>query len=346
MSTRAQKIRLGVFMILATLLFLGSVMVLAGLKLWNPKDQYYVRFTESISGLEIGSPVKMKGVRVGQVEKINIGNDVESVMVTLALQPQTPVPVDTRAVMTSIGITGLKFIELTGGSQRAARISPNTAQSLIKEGQGTLESLTGKATDIAVKIEAVLNNLLRVTDEDNRTRVKRLLDDVDQLAVSWGEMATANLPRVKRIVQNLDRTTGMLEKASGSVAKLVDESSANVHETLSASANAARSLQKVAQSLNPQATLSAITGAANSIKRRVDDPAISSAIGSLQNAATRLSTLTTQLSAVVRQRDRQLGLVMENLDRASVNMKEFTRTIKEHPSLLLRGETRKERNVP
>lgn len=346
MSTRAQKIRLGVFMLLATLLFFGSVVVLAGLKLWNPKDRYYVRFTESISGLEVGSTVKMKGVRVGQVEKIQIGSDVESVLVTLALEPNTPVPVDTRAVMTSIGITGLKFIELTGGSQRAARIPPNTSGSFIKEGQGTLESLTGKATDIAMKIEAVLNNLLRITDEENRTRFKRLLDDADQLASSWAEMATTNMPRVKRIIANVDRTTAALEKASASVARLADENAGHIRETLAASANAARSLQKVAVSLNPQATLNAITGAANSIKKRIDDPSITAAITSLQHATTRLSALSSELSKVVKQRDRQLGLVMENLDRASAHLKEFARTIKERPSLLLRGETRKERNVP
>jgi phospholipid/cholesterol/gamma-HCH transport system substrate-binding protein len=346
MSTRAQKIRLGVFMIMATLLFLGSIMILAGLKLWNPKDRYYVRFTESISGLEVGSTVKMKGVRVGQVEKIKIGGDVESVQVTLALTPHTPVPADTRAVMTSIGITGQQFIELTGGTQRAPRIPPNTPGSFVQEGKGTLQSLTGKAEDIAMKMESVLNNVLRITDEEGRTRIKRLLDDADQLAVSWSDMATTNMPRVKHIIANLDRTTGLLEKASGSVAKLAEENAPHVREMLSSAAAAAHSLQKMAQSLNPQATLNAIAGAANSIKRRVDDPALSATIASMQTATNRLSALASELSRVVKQRDRQLSMVMENLDRTTANLKEFSRVIKERPSLLLRGETRKERNVP
>ena len=123
MSTRAQKVRLGIFLVSAALIFGGSIVVLAGLKLWNPKDRYFVRYEESISGLELGSTVKMKGVRVGQVEDIDIGDDVESVVVTLSLNPGTPIPEDTRAVMTSIGITGLKFIELTGGSGKAMALA-------------------------------------------------------------------------------------------------------------------------------------------------------------------------------------------------------------------------------
>lgn len=346
MSTRAQKIRLGVFMLLATLLFVGSVGVLAGLKFWNPRDRYYVRFTESISGLEVGSTVKMKGVRVGQVEQIKIGEDVESVVVTLSINPKTPIPVDTTAVMTSIGITGLKFIELTGGSSRSKRIPPNTAQSYIPVGKSVLESLTGHATDIAVKTEALLNNLLRLTDEDGRVRIKRLLDDADRLMVAWEEMASGNRGRVKRILGNVDRTTALMEKASSSVSKLADENAPHVRDALASAAGAARSVNKAVAGINPQGTLNAINGAAGAIKKRIEDPGISQAIGSLAAAANKLSTLTVELGKVVRQRDRQIGSVLEHLDRASANLKEFARQIKERPSLLLRGDTLKERKVP
>ena len=93
MTTRAQKVRLGVFMILALVLLLGTVGTLAGLKLWNRKDRYYVQFQESVSGLDNGSTVKMKGVPVGQVEKISIGADPPSDINVLIEIPQGGVPV-------------------------------------------------------------------------------------------------------------------------------------------------------------------------------------------------------------------------------------------------------------
>jgi phospholipid/cholesterol/gamma-HCH transport system substrate-binding protein len=347
MTTRAQKVRLGVFMVLALLLFLGAVATLAGMKLWNPRDRYHVRFSESISGLEVGSTVKMKGVRVGQVEKIEINKEnVESVVVTLTLNPKTPVPEDTRAVMTSIGITGLQFIELTGGTNRAKRITPNTPESFITPAKGTLESLTGKASDIAVKMEEVLNNLRWLTAEDNRTRVRKILDDADKLLVTWEGLGSENRPRLKRILSNVDRTTALLEKASHNVSKLVEDNSGQLKEAITAASAAAKSLQHVAQGINPQATLNAITGAATSMRKRIEDPAITHALASVNAAVSRLGTFAVDLGKVVRTRDRQLGMVMENLDRASSYLKEFARSIKERPSLLLRGETIKERKVP
>ncbi|MCK5799504.1 MAG: MCE family protein, partial [Deltaproteobacteria bacterium] len=97
MATRAQKIRLGIFMLLSFLLLFGSVGVLAGMRLWNPRDAYFIRYQESVSGLEIGASVKMKGVRVGRVEKVTVAKGAESVVVDLALTPKTPVTQDTTA---------------------------------------------------------------------------------------------------------------------------------------------------------------------------------------------------------------------------------------------------------
>ena len=346
MTTRMQKLRLGVFMILAMLILVGSVVTLAGLKLWNPRDRYFVRFQESISGLEVGSTVKMKGVRVGQVEQIIIGRDVQSVIVTLSLTPRTPITEDTRAVMTAIGITGLKFVELTGGSSRSPRIEPNTQQSIIRAGSSTLQTLTGKATDIALKMEGLLNNLLNITSEGNQVRISRLLEDTDRTMVTWNEIAQENKGRFKRILVNVDRTTSLLERASGTVAKLAQDNSAHVREALSSAATAARSLSKAVQDLRPQQTLGAITAAANSVTKRVNDPAITQALKSIGTSANRMKALVDQLGKVVDHRDRQIGTIMRNLDRASEHLKEFARSIKDRPSLLLRGETRKERPVP
>ena len=346
MSTRAQKIRLGIFMILAILLFLGSIGTLAGVKFFNPRDLYYVRYTESVSGLEVGSTVKMKGVRVGQVDKINIGADVENVVVTLALKPNTPVKKNTMAVMTAIGITGLQFIELTGGTQRSAKIPPNTPRSFIKAGSSMMSTLTGKAEVLAIKMEAAINNILKVTDEANRNRVRSLLKNTDTLLVSGNKLIEENRSQVKQVFANLDRTTRTLNRSARTINKLVKNNSGRVETALTAAASAARSMDRSLTGLRPKATLNNINTAANSFKRRMEDPKIGRLLVSLNKTATQLTRLTVQTAKVIRHRDRQLGSIMFNLDRASDYLKKFSRSIKERPSLLLRGETVKHKRIP
>ncbi len=346
MSTRSQKIRLGVFMILALLLFLGAVGTLAGIKMFNPKDRYHVSFTESVSGLEVGSVVKMKGVRVGQVESVRIGEDVESVHVTLAMDPGTPITRDTRAIMTAIGITGLQFVELTGGSAASERIPPNTDKSFIKPGSSTLQTLTGKATSIALKMEGLLNNLLALTTEPNRIRVRSILENTDKLLVSGRGVVEGNQKKIDRIFTNLDRATRATEKASRTLNKVIQENSEDLNLALKAAARAASSLDRAVASIRPQATLNAITSSARAVQRRVADPKIDGAVKAMKQTALRLSTLSGDLSKVVRLRDRQLAAMLRDLNRASEYLKDFARAIRQRPSLLLRGETLKEKDIP
>ncbi len=346
MSTRAQKIRLGVFMILAILLFLGFVGTLAGIKFFNPRDRFYVRYTESVSGLEVGSTVKMKGVRVGQVEKIKVGDDVESVVVTLALKPKTPIMMNTKAIMTAIGITGLQFIELTGGTQASTKIEPNTPKSYITAGSSTLSTLTGKAEVLAIKMEAAINNILKVTDEANRNRVRSLLKNTDTMVITGTKLIEENREQVKRVFSNLDRTTRTLNRSAHTLNKLVKNNTGRVETALTAAASAARTMDRSLQGLRPKSTLNAINGAANAFRRQVDNPKIAKLVVNLNTTATQMTRLTVQMAKVIRHRDRQLGSIMFNIDRASDYLKKFSRSIKERPSLLLRGDTRKEKRIP
>lgn len=329
-------------MIMAVLLFSGAVGTLAGLKLWNPRDRYFVRYRESISGLEVGSTVKMKGVSVGQVEAVRIDN-VESVRVVLALAPGTPVKSDTTAVITSIGITGLKFIELTGGSSAAEKITPGTPRSEIQPGASIVHTLTGRAIDISHKAEQVLNNLLLLTDEANRARVATLLENSAKLAASLDQIASDE--GALRVIRNADRATAALARAATSVDRVVHQVAPGVEATLAATSAAASTLNRMTERLRVQQTLAELTKTAQALRSRIEDPSISAVLESFGTAATTVRQVTRDLSVAVQRNDRQLGRLWSLLTHAADELKGFSRAIRERPSLLLRGETVKERDL-
>lgn len=72
MTTRSQKVRLGVFVVVSSAIVIAVFITLAGIKLMEESDMYKVQFDETVSGLEIGAQVKYNGVRVGQVASITI----------------------------------------------------------------------------------------------------------------------------------------------------------------------------------------------------------------------------------------------------------------------------------
>jgi len=210
MVTRSQKIRLGVFVVLASALLAGMVVVLLGSSIGQLTDTYTTRFEESVSGLELGAPVKYHGVRVGSVDGIMIDpDDVSEVIVTLSLDHGTPIKEDSQVVLNTMGITGLKFLEIMGGTDKTRFLAPGEE---IPSGPSLIHRLTGKADVITEKVEMLVNNLVEVTGEQEREQLKKILSDVQETMESVRRIIAENEAGVSQAVKDLSATAENLRE--------------------------------------------------------------------------------------------------------------------------------------
>ncbi|MDR1232957.1 MAG: MlaD family protein [Puniceicoccales bacterium] len=77
MSKKANITLIGAFIATAMLLFLVAVFVFSSVSWFAKKMTFYAFFDTSLNGLEVGAPVKFKGVKVGAVKSIEIIYDIE-----------------------------------------------------------------------------------------------------------------------------------------------------------------------------------------------------------------------------------------------------------------------------
>ncbi len=78
MSTKPHYFKIGLFVILATLLIVVAVVTFGAGLLAQDRMYFETYFSESITGLSTGSPVEFRGVGIGQVEKIGfVGSEYE-----------------------------------------------------------------------------------------------------------------------------------------------------------------------------------------------------------------------------------------------------------------------------
>ena len=75
MATRAQKVRLAVFLVFSTSVLGGFLLVVAGAQLLRQRVTYYIEFEESVGGLTPGDPVKYQGITVGRVEDTRVSSE-------------------------------------------------------------------------------------------------------------------------------------------------------------------------------------------------------------------------------------------------------------------------------
>jgi paraquat-inducible protein B len=71
MSRSANAVAVGGFVLITIVLLVALLLLFSGSNWWSPRDRYVLIFDSSIKGLNVGAPVTIKGVKIGQVEQIN-----------------------------------------------------------------------------------------------------------------------------------------------------------------------------------------------------------------------------------------------------------------------------------
>lgn len=103
---------LGVFVLFFAVVFL----IYASSRVDTKKvDGYQVRANFSkIGGLEIGSDVRISGIKVGVVLDTNLTDDYTADVV-LSIDSAVQLPIDTEATIADVGLMGGKYVRLTPG---------------------------------------------------------------------------------------------------------------------------------------------------------------------------------------------------------------------------------------
>ena len=71
MGAKTNYFRLGLFVVAAISAAVASIVILLGPSLGKPYAEMETYFQFSISGLEVGAPVKFRGIQVGQVQRFS-----------------------------------------------------------------------------------------------------------------------------------------------------------------------------------------------------------------------------------------------------------------------------------
>jgi phospholipid/cholesterol/gamma-HCH transport system substrate-binding protein len=337
MITPAQRIRLGLFVAVCLLILLGLVAAIVGRSFWEKRDHYTVRYDVSVSGLEVGAPVKYNGVRVGRVESTSIDPEkVSQTIVAFSLDAGTPIKENTRATLNVQGITGLKFIELVGGTSEAKTLAPG---SEVQAGASAMESLTGQAEAISLKVDLLASRLLDLTSDHNRALVSTVLERASTLMNTVDQTVEKNADQVNKLITNLST-------ASENFAGFVAELRATAVETREAVAGVRRSIESMLDNKHIGGLVDDTRAAVGDVRRRLGDEDLGKATKTLNQLLNRLNTMTEKIDTLVVRSQEDIRTTFRFLSETAENLRDFSRLVREDPTRLLKSPERRERQLP
>lgn len=219
----------GIFVLLLGTALIGGVLWLSSGKSYRTVyDTYQTYMNESVSGLNQNAPVRYRGVEVGRVQKITLApGNVEQVQLTLGIERGTPVKVDTVALLQTHGLTGLTFVELTGGSRDSPALKKLDGAEfpVIRTGPSLMTRLDTSVTALLANLNHTSENFNALLDDDNRRAIKHSLADLETLSrtlAAHQSTIASGLSNAARTMENTARLSGELPELAERIKRSVD----------------------------------------------------------------------------------------------------------------------------
>ena len=188
METRASYILVGSFVLSLIAALVGVAIWLAGIEFDKAPAKYMTYFRGDVTGLGVGSAVRYRGVPVGSVRTIRLDpKNVERVQVLMEVSVDTPIKEDTVAQLALQGITGVAFIQLSGGTRSAAPLKADNGKTpVITSKQSFLQEVVGKLPQVVEKAVLVADRIGDLMSKKNLDAISATLANLENFTDSLG----------------------------------------------------------------------------------------------------------------------------------------------------------------
>lgn len=244
MSRQSNPKIVGGFVLGAVALVVAAVLLLADGGFWRERPAYIMYFEGSATGLQVGSPVVFRGVKIGSVESIGLSVDEKDmnflVPVVIRTDEYVLKNLDGKSVALSDIAENSELLQ-RGLRARLKTWSFLTGQLYIDLDFYQDRPLTLHGSDNGPpEIPTLPTEVEEFTNKLDKLNVEQLVEDISTISESVRDLVTS--PEVSNALSSLDQTlahlsslTARLDKRANTVTKdvhtVMDEASATLRTT-------------------------------------------------------------------------------------------------------------------
>jgi phospholipid/cholesterol/gamma-HCH transport system substrate-binding protein len=222
----------GLFVLLFGTGLIGATLWLSTQSEGRRYNTYLAYSAQSVAGLNVGSDVKYRGVQVGKVRNISLDPvDPQRVRLRLDIEQGVPVTQETTARLALKGVTGIAYLELSGGNPNAPPLQPSggSPYPVIMVGPSRLVRMETAITSVLSGLQSVAGNLGQLTQrmnqvlsDENQSRLTRLLVNLETFSELLA--SSRNRDTVERLLANASRSSDRLPGLLAQLEQVLEES--------------------------------------------------------------------------------------------------------------------------
>jgi phospholipid/cholesterol/gamma-HCH transport system substrate-binding protein len=309
MMTHEQKTRLGIFLSLATVIFVAVAGFFIVPKLRDPGTVYVIQFRDtSVHGLLVGSLVKYRGVEIGRVVSIEVSStDLDCVHVDVKIRPGITMKTDMRATLVYVGLTGQKYVEISGGTLASPNLAAHGAIP-------TAKGLGERADDIINNIETTAKRITEFLSPENVTRFNAFLENSEKASAAVSGVFESRRAALENTLASFEKASADFARATGQFVPMTED------------------IQRLIRTVeaNSEKTF-------GNISERFSAQEMGRVIADVRDFLATASVSLKKVESVLLEQQSELQRTFASLGVSLDNLARFSREIADEPSVILRS---------
>jgi phospholipid/cholesterol/gamma-HCH transport system substrate-binding protein len=321
MTVKSSEVRSGIFVVLALVVLSILVFSVGNFRARFETTSRYTAFLTDAKFLKAHDPVTYGGLRVGEVKRVEVSAERHGhVKVTVEVEQDIPVRVDSTLVLKQDGMLGPKYLEILPGGPASARAAPGA------ELQGyvfpALTDLTSAVEGPLRRIDRVLAHLDEILGlPENQQNLADVLYEARTLMATLGE-------QVQKLGALAARTAEKTNEVLGDVQGTIQGARGPLVSTLKNADELTGKLGKTVDELSAKVVKS-----------------VDALTARMLQTADHLDRLLQDADGLIVQNNKNIYETIRALRDTAYHMEQATKRIRANPAVLLFGadETAEER---
>ncbi|WP_432735623.1 MlaD family protein [Maridesulfovibrio sp. FT414] len=380
MSRKTNPFRLGLFIIVGTMLLVSVLAILGAGKLFENSIKMETYLNESVNGLEVGSPIKFRGVKIGSVSEIGFVTDHYMTMDQTELRYVyvqgdlnhemfktkevtdlmrylgTEVDRGLRARPVSLGLTGQLFLEIDyvdPDKNQPLKIAWKPKYLYVPSAPSMLSRVEGAVASISETLEDINKASIADAIEDVRAvaqSMERFLSNSDTGEIS--KRLTGTLTEAEKFLSRLNRLLAAPEidtvmpdvaVAARNLRTVMENSSGDIIAAMKDIRTASASAKRAAGGVETYLTSNQTKQTLTDLSTTLNN--ISEASDKIKAAAVRFEGTLSRVNMTVAGQQGNIEAILDNVRRLVENLRELSNEARQYPSGVLFGEPPKKGQV-
>ncbi len=200
MKDLSREIRIGIVILAGFVILIFGLRFLKGIEIFSNGTDYYVVY-DNVDGLNSGSPVVYKGLKVGRVKKATLHPTQKGkILVYCVFTEDVFLPVDSKAQIFSLDLLGAKGVNLIEGSSTSFLMANDTIRAAYEE--SFKDKITEELLPLKVKMERVMGRVDTLLLYTNH-----LLNPNNASGITVGITGfNSSMTHLSNITSNIDKT--------------------------------------------------------------------------------------------------------------------------------------------